>query len=172
MARETADHAFRTFFRLGVRRIQEECNSLAAQDRAEWSLRDPESTMTDLGLPNTTYRDGIQELAIPFELFEPASISLDLVDTVYSPAPSCPAITVSLPDPRFSAITVFLPTLSFEGPLIRWRRDTFECVIYHELLHACGDTEERRGIKDGVIRHTLVGCGAVERLRAREGTSF
>ena len=64
-------------------------------------------------------------------------------------------------------ITIYLDALEISDSAINWIgfSTSFESIIYHELLHACGDSPVLRNeVHDGVIRHTLVCSEAINNL--------
>src|SRR5208282_1939511 len=158
------------FFSIGVLKIQEEMNRLAKIYVSEWKLKTVSDFMIEFGLPHTTYSEGINELQIPYALFEPTNIVLDIIDSSYplnKLTPACQSFLAS--GNNSSLVRIFLRALRIHGSdieLIDNSKTAFKCVVYHELIHACGDTPELRGIVDGVVRHTLIGCHALLNLGA------
>jgi hypothetical protein len=163
-----AKRAITTFFSIGIKKIQNQLNREAQQVANKWKTEPQTERMTNEGLPDLTYEAGLRELSVPFELFEPAKIVLDIVDSSHPRNSDVPAAQrfIDAVNTKYSEswIQVYLRAFNFEGKNIMLRFNPtipFRCVIYHELIHACGDTPDLRGIVDGVIRHTTVGCMAI-----------
>jgi len=168
IALEQTNQAIDKFFSIGVKRIEKALNEGAERAKKEWSSKATGMQMSNEGLSNLSYEAGVKELAIPFELFEPEKIVLDIVDSEYPGNRDVPAaqdfIEPKANNYKKSWIRIFLRAFDFNGTqiVLRFSPGTpFRCVIYHELLHACGDTKDLRGIVDGAIRHSMIGCKAI-----------
>jgi len=127
----------------------------------------PQNSMIP-GLAGVTYADGIAELAPPFVLYQPRSLTLDVLDMAFPNNPSVPAgQRFTNPEKTDSDVLMFLRAFDFTGNnliLLYNPLTSFRCIIYHELLHACGETPEVRNIRDGAIRHSMIGCDALTEL--------
>lgn len=66
VAKTQAEIAIQLFFEFGVKRIQDECNKVAARYKENWGQKDPQLYMFEYGLPKTTYDDGLKELDLTF----------------------------------------------------------------------------------------------------------
>lgn len=173
LAEQQSRAAISMFLSIGVKQIEQALNADAASLIAKWDLKPKTDKMTAEGLPGTTYQEGIAELATPFSLFEPEVIVLDIVDASYPKNAETPAVQAFI-DPdisnhRKSFIRVYLKAFDFSAKeiILRFSPTTpFRCVIYHELIHACGDTQDLRGITDGAIRHTSLACRAIFSLES------
>ena len=108
-----------------------------------------------------TFEDGLSELHPPFELFEPSNIRINVLGSRNAMNAKVGATITHFPhDPFNPILTIYLEPLEITDSTIRWKgfSNSFESIIYHELLHACGDSPIlRNGIRDGVIRHTMIG---------------
>jgi hypothetical protein len=151
------------FFTIGIRNIENECNKVSSKYYPMWSAKASEPMTECLGI---TYGEGAKELLSPFKLFEPASISIKILDSYCPSNPKAMAEinhTIDLMNPH---IMIYLRALEIRDSRISWIGfDTqFEFVINHELLHACGDSPGIVGVRDGVIRQTLVCNEAIDNL--------
>jgi hypothetical protein len=64
-------------------------------------------------------------------------------------------------------LIIYLDILEVRNSAINWIgfSASFESIIYHELLHACGDSPVLRNeVQDGVIRHTKICSEAINNL--------
>lgn len=156
------------FFNLGVKNIQDECNNVLNKYRIFWSLKPPTNLMGEYHL-SVTYGDGRRELEQAFELFEPTSIHGKILDCYYPGNLNTAATTQhSIDDPMNPLLTIYAKALQVKGSTtIVWTgfSTSFESIIYHEILHACGDSPIlKKEIHDGVIRHTMVCSEAIKNL--------
>ena len=116
--------------------------------------------MSEYHLQDTTYVQGIREILPDFVLFEPTTIHIHMFNGYCPSNPGIPAITVQSMENRLNpTLIIYLEILEVRDSTINDKRTgiSFECIIYHELLHACGDSPVlRKEMHDGVIRHTMV----------------
>ena len=156
------------FFSLGVANIQNECNSVARRYCASWKTKPSEQKMSEYQLPDLTYAKGISEILPDFLLFEPSSIRVRIFNRYCPSNPSIAATVLHSKDnPMNPTLILYLEILEVRNSTINWTgfSTSFESIIYHELLHACGDSPELRNeIHDGVIRHTMVCSEAINNL--------
>ncbi|MFZ0513428.1 MAG: hypothetical protein WAM14_17615 [Candidatus Nitrosopolaris sp.] len=64
-------------------------------------------------------------------------------------------------------LIIYLEIIEVRDSTINWTNFSipFESIIYHELLHACGNSPVlRKEIHDGVIRQTIVCSEAINNL--------
>jgi hypothetical protein len=127
--------------------------------------------MSDYDMPNTPFGVGCKELEPSFELFEPDTFHAKILDS-YCPWNQKTASTTghSLEDRMNPLITIYLKALEVTNSQIIWTgfSDSFETIINHELLHACGDSPVlRKEVHDGIIRHNKVAKEAIASLSAR-----
>ena len=158
------------FLSLDITNIRNECNNLSNKYRALWGLKNPSDFMSEYGLPNTSFGDGIRELDPPFLLRLPSTIRIDVLDLRYPNDRYTPA-AVNFQDLINPVLVIFLPTLEVRGSTITWAHGSmmpFRSIIMHEFLHTCGDVPGLgEGLIDGVIRHTMIGIEALENLSSR-----
>ena len=151
-----------------IQKIQAECNRVANLRREKWKDKDQNAMMIEEGLPNISYKQGIRELDPPFSLTCPASVHMNILDSVSSHNPKVAAqVITNLSDRLNPKLEVFLPTLDVKGSTINWIgfTTTFQSVIIHEFLHLCGDIQTPfNEIRDGLIRHTWIGTEAITNL--------
>lgn len=168
LALAQAKSAINRFFAFGLDVVQSELNRLSNEYKADWARRPQDETMTSLGLRDTSWRQGAEELRITFELGQPQFIVLNVLEREHPKGSAIPADERPLlSDHNASLIQIFLKAFHLEGERIVLLYNPgipFKSVIYHELLHSCGDTPSERGIVDGVIRHSWVCSGALARL--------
>ncbi len=123
------------------------------------------------GLPGVTYADGIRQLALPFALYMPGTVVLDVWDAALPSNAAVPAgQRFTNPEKTDSKIGVFLHAFDLVRTtlVLLYNPSTpFRCIIYHELLHACGESQEVRDIIDGVISHSTIGCEAITEMEAK-----
>jgi hypothetical protein len=165
----SADFLMKSYFALGIKNIEVECNRVAASFRDTWSLRASSTLMSEYHL-SITYGDGCKELEPLYELFEPDSILVRILDSYHPLNPDIPAST-ELSEPINPLITIYLKALEFadEEIIEKKSRNTLESIINHELLHACGDSPRLRcEIHDGVIRQTIVPREAIMNLSSKK----
>jgi hypothetical protein len=167
--------AINKFFSLGVSNIQNECNNVARLYSALWNTMPPEKKMSEYNLPYTTYTEGRSEILLDFILFEPSNIHIHIFNGSCPSNRSTPAITVQpMDNPMNPTLFIYLEALEVKDLTIKDKRTglPFESIIYHELLHACGDSQAiRKEIHDGVIRHTMVCNEAINNLCKQSGNS-
>jgi hypothetical protein len=154
------------FFSLGVTKIQNECNNVARRYSALWNAKSSE-LMSEYHF-QITYTQGRSEIQPDFVLFEPSTIRINVFNSCCPSNPSIAATVVhSRDNPMNPTITIYLDALEISDSAINWIgfSASFESIIYHELLHACGDSPVLRNeVHDGVIRHTLVCSEAINNL--------
>jgi hypothetical protein len=157
--------AINKFFSLGVPNIQNECNSVARRYRALWKTKPSEQKMSEYQLPDLTYAQGISEVLPDFVLFEPSSIRVKIFNRYCPSNPSIAATVLHSKDNLMNPmLIIYLDILEVRNSTIYWTgfSTSFEYIIYHELLHACGDSPELRNeIRDGFIRQTMVCSEAI-----------
>jgi hypothetical protein len=160
--------AINKFFSLGIVNVQNECNSVARRYRALWNTRPSEQKMSECHLQDTTYAQGISEILPGFVLIEPSSIRIKIFNR-YHPSDSriAAAVEHSKDNLMNPTLIIYLEILEVTDSTINWIgfSTSFESIIYHELLHACGDSPVlRKEIQDGLIRHTMVCNEAINNL--------
>jgi hypothetical protein len=131
------------FFSLRVKNIQDECNNVSKEYRIFWSLKPVTNLMREYDL-SVTYGDARRELQPAFELFEPITIHGRILDCYY-PGNLLTAATIqhSIDNSMNPLLTIYAKAPQVKGSTtIVWAgfSTSFESVIYHELLHACGDS--------------------------------
>jgi hypothetical protein len=164
------------FFSLGVAKIQNECNNVTKRYCALWSTKPPEQKMSEYHLPDITYAQGKSELLPHFVLFEPSTIHIKIFDCYCPLNPSTAAmVEYSGDNPMNPILIIYLAVLEVRNSTINWTgfSTSFESIIYHELLHACGDSPVlRKEIHDGVIRQTTICSEAINNLCKSHGDIF
>lgn len=108
-----------TFLSLDITNIRNECNNLSNKYRALWGLKNPSDFMSEYGLPNTSFGDGIRELDPPFLLRLPSTIRIDVLDLQYPKDRYTPA-AVNFQDLMNPVLVIFLHTLEVRGSTITW----------------------------------------------------
>ena len=160
--------AINKFFSLGVANIQNECNNVARLYSALWNMKAPEQKMSEYHLPYTTYAEGRNEILPSFILFEPSSLGVKILNRYYPSNPHIAAeVEHSKVNPMNPMLIIYLEILEVRDSTINDQRTgiSLETIIYHELLHVCGDSPKLRDeIHDGVIRHIMVCNEAINNL--------
>lgn len=162
---ESANTSINKFFVFGIKNIEKECNKVSNKYRVIWSLRQPTDLMSEYNLP-ITYEAGCKELVPHFELSEPITIRVKILDSYHPENPDCPATTGHL-DAKNSILTIYLKALEVgnSGIIEKKSGNSLASIINHELLHACGDSPIlREEIHDGVLRHSMVPEEAINNL--------
>ena len=161
--KEVISKAIGKFFRCGVEKIQQACNNRRDELLKDWDTMNPNEKMLKYGLSDTTFQQGKNEFTDPFELKEPEIIVIDIFERKLSSInPDRPAETQSVSPPE---IYFYLHNFFYENNsllcnlMFKNHRMTLEEIVYHELLHACGDYKS-----DGVLRHNEIGIWCVEDL--------
>ena len=164
LCREITEKAFQNFFSYGVERIADACNTKRKSLIAAWQAKNPEAAMDeyDLSIP---YRRGIEEITPPFMLKEPESVEVYLLEGSRSEVhPYAPMdITDISANEDFTSlrVNIYLDLIKYSGGNVRVpaARESVEELVYHELLHACGDVQYY-----GILRHNLIGIASVNEL--------
>jgi hypothetical protein len=168
---QSAVYLINRFFELGINNIQDECNKVSNFYRNKWASRASTEIMDEYKIP-ISYRDGSKELEPDFKLFEPTEIHVKVIDSYYSVNPKVAAtLEHSIFDQMNPLLTIYTGPLEIAGGIIIWKgfSTTFQSIITHELLHACGDSPILRSeIHDGVLRHTMVCNEAINNLLSRK----
>lgn len=167
LAEERIWEAFQNFFSLGVKSIEEKCNRLRNEMLMKWKRENAEDFMTEYGLSDVTYQKGIEEATPTFDLYEPESIEVKIYETRICPSNPRASMAIEKSDKEGKVwrLHVFLRNFERKEETLHWIEFCMkiEKVMFHELLHACGDSPWR-GRVDGVIRHYIIGIEAIQQL--------
>ena len=165
--KEMIAKAVSQFFSSGVKNIEDACNRKRALLLNAWRSKGQQTIMVEYGL-DIPYQRGIEEIAPPFELVEPKTIELYILERERSHLNNGLAtmdvrpLSESFDEWRLNAyLDVINPSVNpaHREDLVR----SIEEAIFHELLHACGDVPWK-GKHDGVLRQNLIGVGCVQEL--------
>lgn len=118
-----------------------------------------------------TNEKGICELSGKFKLFIPRIIEVSIKNG-FAKNPAEIRFTGGEFDVEYCTfrfekvyLDIFIDLLDLVNKNLVWDRNpnNFVDILYHELLHICGDV-----ICDGIIRHNFVGIDIIKRLLNRE----
>lgn len=127
------------FFALDVGKIQDECNRVSSTYRSEWSLKPSTDLMSDYEMPNSSFGVGCRELEPSFDLFEPDTVHVKILNSYCLWNQSTSATTRHSVENRMNPlITIYLKALEVTDSQIIWTgfSDSFEIIINHEsILH-------------------------------------
>jgi hypothetical protein len=140
---------------------------VASKYHTLWSARPPSDLMNEYRI-QISYADGCKELRPEFKLFEPASIIIKILDCHWPFKGSVAAsLDHSVQDFMNPLLAIFLKELELTDSTVIWKGFSlsFECIVNHELLHACGDSPRlRHEVHDGIIRHNMICSEAINNL--------
>ncbi len=165
--KEIIEKAFSQFFACGVKNIEDACNRKRTILLNEWRSKGQQTIMVEYGL-DIPYQRGIGEIAPAFELAEPKTIELYILQRERSPLNNGLATMDIRPlSDNFDEwrLNSYLDLLDPSGGPAQ-RNDFVRCIeeaIFHELLHACGDVPWK-GKHDGGLRQNLIGVGCIKEL--------
>jgi len=165
LCREIAEKAFQKFFACGLERIENACNMKRKSLIAAWQTKNPDAAMVEYELP-IPYTRGIEEITPPFVLKEPVSIEMYLLEGRRSEVhPYAPMNITYNKDFTRLILNVYLDLIKYSGGNVQIpeARESVEELVYHELLHACGDVKY-----DGILRHNLIGIASVNDLLGKK----
>lgn len=167
LCRQIIENAFYDFFSCGVKNIEAAANQRRMSLIAEWQAKDPEAPMAKYGLP-IPYKTGVEEITPPFELNEPVTIELYILEGEKSALNDGLAAMDIRPlnnESLMWRLNAYVDVMDYSNGGLRWRGflESIEEVAYHELLHACGDVPWR-GKYDGILRRNMIGIASVKGL--------
>lgn len=167
LCRQIIEKAFYDFFSCGVKNIEAAANQRRMSLITEWQAKDSEAPMTEYGLP-IPHKRGVEEITPPFELNEPDTIDLYILQGEQSPLNEGLAAMDIRPlnnELTMWRLNAYLDVMDYSNNGLQWRgfRESIGEVTYHELLHACGDVPFK-GKHDGILRHNLIGIASVKGL--------
>lgn len=87
---QSAKASINKFFNFGIINIENECNKVSNKYRSIWSSRQPTDLMSEYNLP-ITYEAGCKELEPHFELSDPITIRVKILDSYHPENLDCPA---------------------------------------------------------------------------------
>lgn len=161
--RKAMEKACENFFGCGVKKIEDCCNHRREKLMREWGGRNPEDPMLEYA-PETSFKRGIEEITPPFDLYEPETIEVYILEGEESQQNRglAPMEIASLNEgfTRWK-LYVYLDVMGYANNNLQWRGLSIEEVTYHELLHASGDIPSR-GKPDGILRPNLIGIMCVK----------
>lgn len=168
LCRQIIETAFHNFFARGVKNIEDACNNRRVSLLQEWQSKDQEAALVEYGLPDIAYRRGIEEIMPQFELTEPDTIDLYILQGEKSPLNEGLAAMDVRPlnnELTMWRLNAYLDVMDYSKNGLQWRgfRESIGEVTYHELLHTCGDVP-LKGKHDGILRHNMIGIGSVKDL--------
>lgn len=166
--KEIIERAFSQFFVCGVKNIEDACNCKRVLLLNEWRSKPQQTIMVEYGL-DIPYRRGIEEIAPPFELAEPKTVELYILQRERSRLNSGLAtmdirpLSENLDEWRLNAYLDLMMDRSGDPAQRKDLVRSIEDATFHELLHACGDVPWK-GKHDGVLRQNLIGVGCIKEL--------
>ena len=163
--RKTMEIACENFFGCGVKKIEDACNDRREKLMREWGGRNPNDPMLEYCL-STSFGQGVEEITPPFDLYEPETIEVYILEGDKSQGNE--GLAPMEIGPLDEGLTrwklyVYLDVMDYANNNLRWTgfRESIEEITYHELLHASGDSCWR-GKHDGILRHNLIGITCVK----------
>jgi len=161
--RKTMEIACENFFGCGVKKIENACNDRREKLMREWGGRNPEDPMLEYSLP-ISFRQGIKEITPPFDLYEPETIEVYILEGEESQKNQGRApMEIGSLNEGFTRwkLYVYLDVMGYANNNLQWKGFSIEEVTYHELFHASGDIPSR-GKHDGILRHNTIGIMCVK----------
>ena len=160
LCKQIIEKAFHDFFACGIKSIEDACNTKRAFLLEGWQHNEQETPMQEYGLP-ISFKNGIEEIAPPFELTEPDTIELYILKGQKSSLNDGLAVMdIRSLNKEFTRwrFNAYLDVMGYSNSGLRWTgfEVSVEEIVYHELLHACGDVPWK-GKRDGILRHNLIG---------------
>lgn len=153
LCKKRIEKACKSFFECGVENIQDCCNATRLRLLRKWQGRDLNSYMLEETLTETKYSDAIKEASLPFKLYQPEMIEIYVIEGEKSKKNEArPMETFTDERNKRAEIYVYLDRITIDYTDI-------EKITYHELLHACGESQW-----DGIVRYNLIGVNCVEEL--------
>lgn len=161
------------FFSLDIDQIEFSLNERRKYLLAQWSNKGFHNKIIYKNKEiEYTYDKGLCELAKDFKLYQPKNIDINIIsgfhknpaELIFSSGSGCGEFDIDHCYYRFEkvSINVYIDILDLENDVLVWTDRNpyyFTEILYHELLHACGDI-----ICDGIIRHNLVGIDVIKEL--------
>ena len=160
------------FFSLGIDIIEDSINEKRQFLISQWAYKGFQNKIIYKNKETEyIYERGLCELAKEFKLYQPKIIEVSINKGRKNDHPV--ETTFSTIDSRFDSkscsyqlenvrINIFLDLLQIVNDDIVWPNRNpyhFTDILYHELLHACGEI-----ICDGIIRHYMVGVDTIKEL--------
>lgn len=121
-----------------------------------WKTK-PYDKMVSEGLPSMTYSQGVKEIEEEFNLQEPDSIIIEILENMKSNANNGEAAMETYFKDRLKPI-IYVYLDCFSDDLV-WRGESIENVFLHELLHAYGEVKN-----DGLIRYNMIGVATINEI--------
>jgi len=167
LCKELIEKACQNFFSCGVKKIENACNNRRTNLITRWQSKSLEAPMTEHNL-TIPYRQGIEEIIPLFELNEPETIELYVLEGERSERNEGLAAMDIRPlnnEHTRWKLNVYLDVMSHSNNNLQWTNsgESIEEITYHELLHACGDNPWT-GKQDGILRYNIVGITCVKEL--------
>lgn len=168
------------FFSIGIDKVEEACNNRINEIITECKTKHLDNDIMFVYDVDETIiyysssyncKDVVCQLCKPFELFMPEFIDIYIIKDKNNDVP----VQANKEKP---IIEVFLDLIEWEDDTLVWRINQnnnkltrfpyyIEDIIYHELLHICGEI-----ICDGNIRYNWVGIVAIKKLLKTLGGNF
>jgi len=163
--RDLIDNACKTFFKIGIKRIENICNNKRINFIEEWQNKNEKDSMREFDL-SISYIDGIKEISPSYTLIEPEEINIHIIEGKTSKVNNGQAAMEICPlDKDFKKwlLNVYLDVMDYSNDNLRWKgfEESIPEIVYHELLHACGD-HPWNNKHDGILRHNIIGITSVK----------
>ena len=166
--KEIIKKAFGQFFACGVKNIEDACNRKRALLLNEWRGKAQQTIMLEYGL-DIPYQRGVEEIAPPFELAEPKTVELYILQRERSRLNNGLAtmdirpLSKNFDEWRLNAYLDLMMDPSGDPAPQKDLVRSIEEAMFHELLHACGDVPWK-GKHDGVLRQNIIGVRCIKEL--------
>lgn len=164
LCKKQIEKACKSFFRCGVKKIEDLCNDRREKLLREWQNKKPEDLIPQFPFP-ISFKQGIEEITPPFELNEPETIEVYILEGQRAQKNKDTAMDIGPLNEGFTRweFHAYLDVMEYSDNNLQWRgfKESIEEITYHELLHACGDIP-KRGKHDGILRHNFIGITCVK----------
>ena len=155
------EKACESFFGCGVKKVENLCNDRRERLMREWRSKNLNDPMQEYKLP-ISFGQGIEEITPPFELSEPETIEIYILEGEKSQVSERAAMDIRQVNDKLTGweLHAYLDVMDYSDNNLRWTGfgESIEEVTYHELLHACGDIKH-----DGILRHNEIGVKCVKK---------
>ena len=149
--------AIKEFFDLcSVEEIEGTCNNKRLELLTDWGSKPKDDPIMELGIHTITYAIGIKEITNQYKLTKPERLEVIFSDGKSYVNEGNAAMEINI---QTNQIYVYKGSFNLRDGGYYWGDMSIKDVLYHELLHACGDVQY-----DGIIRHNFIGVESIKQL--------